>query len=453
MPAVSSPQQLAEYLDSARVRYHKLGVFDMDGVLRGKYVDREKLLSAAEKGMGFCDVVLGWDSADQLYDNTRLSGWHTGYRDAEVQLDLSTLRTIPFEPDTVLVLGGFAGDYAAACPRGLLRRVVDKARAMGFAVFAAGEYEFFLFDETPHSAREKGYRNLRPLTPGMFGYSVLRGSVHHELHRDLIDTMAGLDCALEGLHTETGPGVLEAAIRYDEALAAADKAALFKTFTKVVAQRRGLMATFMAKWSDDLPGQSGHIHMSLRDASGANVFFDPSAEHGMSATLRHFIGGQQRLMPELLALICPTVNAYRRLVPGMWAPTHSNWGVENRTTALRVIPAGAGGTRVEVRVAPADANPYLAMAAALASGLWGIEHQVEPPPPVGGNAYEDPGPGALPLPGTLGEAAAALRASEAAAQLLGDVFVDHFASTREWEDRQARRAVTDWDLARYFEII
>ncbi len=161
----------------------------------------------------------------------------------------------------------------------------------------------------------------------------------------------------------------------------------------------------------------------------------------------------QRLLPELLALVCPTVNAYRRLVPGMWAPTHSNWGVENRTTALRAIPAGPEGTRVEVRIAPADANPYLALAAALASGLWGIEHRVEPPPPVVGNAYEDPGAGARALPGTLGEAAAALRASEVAPALLGDVFVDHFAATREWEDRQARRAVTDWELARYFEII
>ena len=288
----------------------------------------------------------------------------------------------------------------------------------------------------------------------MFGYSVLRSSVHHELHHELMTTMEEMDIAIEGLHTETGPGVLEAAIRYDAAERAADKGALFKTFTKVLAQRRGLMATFMSKWSSDYPGQSGHIHISLRDsANGHNAFFDPDGEQGMSQLLRHFIAGQQQLMPQLLAMVCPTINSYRRLVPGMWAPTNSNWGIENRTTALRAIPSGPKGTRVEYRVAPADANPYLAIAAALASGLYGIEHELEPPPACEGNAYDDPGEGALPLPQSLREAATALRNSEAATELFGATFVDHFASTREWEDREARKAVTDWDLARYFEII
>ncbi len=450
----SSIQELEQHLDTEGIRHHKIGVFDIDGVFRGKYVNREKFLSALEKGLGFCDVVLGWDSADQLYDNTRVSGWHTGYRDAAVELDLRTARSLPFEPDTILVLGGFAGEYAQVCPRGVLQRIIEKARSMGFDPLASCEYEFFLFDETPQSVRDKGYRNLTPFTPGMFGYSVLRSSVHHELHHEILTTMEQLDCPIEGLHTETGPGVLEAALRYDAAERAADKGALFKTFMKVLAQRRGLMATFMSKWSSDYPGQSGHIHLSLRDTkTGDNAFFDEGAEHEMSPLMRHFVAGQVQLMPQLLAMVCPTVNAYRRLVPGMWAPTSANWGVENRTAAVRAIPGGPKGTRVEYRVAPADANPYLAIAAALASGLYGIEHELEPPPAVEGNAYEDPGSGSLSLPGTLREAAASLRNSKAASELFGDAFVDHFASTREWEDRESRKAVTDWDLARYFEII
>lgn len=453
-PRPTSAADLEVVLDQYGITKHKIGVFDIDGVLRGKYVDRSKFLSAAQKGFGFCDVVLGWDSADQLYDNATVSGWHTGYRDAPVLLDPTTARRLPFEPDTLLVLGGFAGDYEPVCPRGVLRRVLEKADAMGFAAKAALEYELFVFDETPHSAREKGYRNLRPLTPGMFGYSVLRNTVHHELYHELLDSMAAMDCEIEGLHTETGPGVIEAALRVDDALAAADKAALFKTFTKVLMQRRGLMATFMAKWSNDYPGQSGHIHVSLsHQQSGDSAFFDAQKPHKMSDTMRHFIAGQVRYMPDLLPMVCATVNAYRRLVPGMWAPTHANWGIENRTTAIRAIPGGAKSIRTEYRVGPADANPYLALAAALASGLRGIEEKLEPVPAAMGNAYEDPGEGAVALPGTLREATAALRKSETARALFGDTFVDHFAATRDWEDREARKHVSDWDLSRYFEII
>ena len=445
---------LDAYIDGHKVRHFKIGVIDIDGVFRGKYVNRDKLRSAVGSGFGFCDVVLGWDSNDQLYDKETVSGWHTGYRDAPVRLDLSSARRLPFEADTLLILGEFTGDYAGVCPRSLLRRVVEKADAMGFGVLAAAEYEFFLFDETPESVREKGYRDLRPFTPGMFGYSVLRNSVHHELYHELMDCMRDMDCELEGLHTETGPGVLEAALRYGEAFAMGDKASLFKTFTKVLCQRRGLMATFMAKCSNQYPGQSGHLHVSLVDKrSGENIFYDAADPQGLSRRMRQFASAQAQLMPEVLAMVCSTVNAYRRLVPGMWAPTHANWGIENRTTAIRVIEAGAKGTRSEYRVGPADANPHIALAAAIASGLWGIEHDVEPVAPAMGNAYENPGEHAARLPGTLGEAAAALKGSQRARELFGDAFVDHFALTRDWEDREHRKYVSNWDMQRYFEII
>jgi glutamine synthetase len=447
------PDKLIAFLDEEGIRFHKVGVFDIDGVFRGKYMDREKFESALRKGFGFCDVVLGWDSGDQLFDNTAVSGWHTGYRDAPVSLDLATVRRIPSEKDTILVIGQFDGDYAAVCPRRVLQRTVGKARQMGYSPLASLEYEFFLFNETPESARAKGYRDLEPLTPGMFGYSMLRSGVHAELYHDLLETMDALECPIEGLHTETGPGVIEAALRYDEALAAADKGALFKTFTKILAQRSGLMATFMAKWSNHYPGQSGHIHVSLEElGTGVNVLHDGDDPDGLSPIMRWFLAGQVVLLPELLPMTCATVNAYRRLVPGMWAPTHATWGIENRTTAIRAIPAGPKATRSEYRIGPADANPYLALAAALASGLWGIENQVELPPIVNGSAYDNAGD-AEPLPSSLAEATRRFAASKVARELFGDAFVDHFAATREWEDRQARKHVSDWDLARYFEII
>lgn len=443
-----SPVALEEYLDSERIGFYKVAVCDIDGVLRGKYMDRSKFSSAIRKGFGFCDAVVGWDSHDQLYDGAQLSGGHTGYRDAPVSLDLSTVRRLPFEENTALVLGNFQGSYAEACSRTILKRVAERAQSLGFSATAALEYEFFVFDETPDTVREKGYRNLKPFTPGMFGYSMIRSGVHSELYHDFLTKMLDFEVPIEGLHTETGPGVLEAAICYTDVMEAADRAALFKTFSKIFLQKHGLMATFMAKWHNDYPGQSGHIHLSLERDSKNAFFFD--GPDGMSDTFRHFVAGQVALLPELLAMVCSTVNSYRRLVPGFWAPTHANWGIDNRTTAVRAIVAGSA-SRSEYRIGPADANPHLAMAAALASGLYGIEHQLTCDP-VSGDAYENPG-NAEPLSSTLGEAARKFAASQVARQLFGDVFVDHFAHTRELEDRQGRRAVTDWDLARYFEII
>lgn len=452
--AVASAEDARRIVEARGLSHVKVGMFDIDGVMLGKYMGREKFFASLEKGFAFCDVVLGWDSKDELYDNVRFTGWHTGYPDAPLRIVPESCREVPAEGDMLLFLAEFEGPAEAICPRGLLRRVLARAEAMGFTARAALEYEFFLFQETPESVREKGFRNLRPFTPDMMGYSMLRSSVHGELYHELLAMAEAMDFPIEGLHTETGPGVLEAAIGVDEALAAADKGALFKTFTKVWAQRRGLMATFMAKWSPDYPGQSGHIHLSLRHAgSGASAFFDAAAPDRMSDLQRHFVAGQQALMPELLAMFAPTINSYTRLIPGFWAPTDATWGVENRTTALRVIPGSEASQRVEYRLGSADANPYLAMAAAIASGLWGIEQRLEPDPPVEGNAYDRQHPPHQALPRTLWDAAQRLRGCAPARDLFGDDFVEHFAATREWEERQFRRHITDWELDRYFEII
>ncbi|MBL0715870.1 MAG: glutamine synthetase [Desulfosarcina sp.] len=431
----------------------KIGVFDMDGVLRGKYMSRAKFLSSLEAGFGFCDVVLGWDLNDRLYDNVAYTGWHTGYPDTPVRILPASCRELGFEDNTLFFLGEFAAPGDAICPRGTLRRVLDRTRAMGFEAYVGFEYEFFVFAEAAHSIRAKHYRDLKPMAPGFFGYSVLRSSVHSEFYRELLAVCETMNFPLEALHEETGPGVLEAAIAVDQALAAADKAALFKTFTKIVAQRNQLLATFMAKWSPEWPGQSGHIHISLKDSDGQAVFCDPAAPHTMSDSMRHFVAGQQRLMPELLAMIAPTVNAFRRLIPGFWAPTEASWGIDNRTCALRVIPGSAKNQRVEYRIAAADANPYIVLAAALASGLWGIDNRIALEAPVVGNAYDQQFPEALQFPGTLWDAARRLRASEMAHDWFGSAFVDHFAATREWEEREFRKHITDWELERYFEII
>ena len=430
----------------------KVGVHDIDGVLRGKYLHVDKFNSALDGGMGFCDVVLGWDSNDQLYDNVAFTGWHTGYPDSTVRILPATCREIATEPGNLMFLCEFADKAEEICPRGLLRRVLARAAKLGFEVKAGFEYEFFVFAETAHSIRDKGYRNLRPISPGFFGYSTLRNSVLSDWHRDLLAMCETMDMGIEGLHTETGAGVIEAALRLSDGLEAADRAALFKLFTKVLAQKRDWLVTFMAKWSKDWPGCGGHIHVSLWK-DGKSAFFDERASRRMSRTMRQFVGGQQALMPEFLAMVAPTVNSYRRLIPGFWAPTASSWGVENRTTALRAIPGSAKSTRVEYRVAAADANPYLALAAAVASGLWGIEHKIDPGEPVVGNSYERKHPAKWQLPRTLMEAAGRLKSSKVARELFGAAFVDHYSATREWEEREFRKAITEWELDRYMEII
>ena len=426
-------------IEDRDLAFVKVGVFDIDGVLRGKYLSKDKFFSILETGFGFCDVVLGWDVNDQLYDTDSYTGWSNGYADAKVVPIIDSCRELPLEDNMLFFLLEFCDRAAHVCPRQTLKRVLKKAADMGMTATAACEFEFFLFNETPQSVREKNYRGLTTFTPGNFGYSVLRASVEHNFYEQLLALCEEMDMPIVGLHTETGPGVLEAAIAYDDALKAADKGALFKTFTKILAQKNDLMATFMAKWSKDVPGQSGHIHLSLKGKDGKSLFFDASKENNISDTMRHFIGGQQKLMPELLAMIAPTINSYTRMIPGFWAPTEASWGVENRTCALRAIPGSEHSQRVEYRISAADMNPHIAIAAALGSGLWGIENKIEPTPAIVGNAYTQEFPDELMLPKTLWDATQALKKSTVARELFGEAFVDQYVVTREWEERQFRK--------------
>jgi glutamine synthetase len=446
---------LVKDLESKGIERAKIGGYDIDGVLRGKYVSLDKLKSAIKGGFGFCDVIFGWDIADVLYDNAEVTGWHTGYPDAHAVLDLSTLRAIPWEPGVAAILADFRDEKGGphpACPRSLLRTVIARAEKLGYHPKFSVEYEFFLFRETPSSLHAKGFAGLEALSPGMFGYSWVREGQNAGLMRAIHDGMKAFDIDIEGLHTETGPGVYEAAIRYDDCLRAADKAALFKTAMKQIAFEQGLSVTFMAKWNADLPGSSGHIHQSLwKDER--NAFAAPDDPTGISKTMRQYIAGQIQLMPELTALISPTINSYKRYVPGVWAPLTASWGLENRTCALRVIGAhDATAARVEYRQSAADINPYIAMATCLGAGLYGIEHDLVPPPAASGDA-STPGEAARPLPRTLAEATSMLAASKAAREILGDAFVAHYVKTRDWEVRRYERAVTDWELKRYFEAI
>lgn len=448
--------QITQYLDDNKIERVKFAFADIDGVLRGKVIHRKKFLEGLESGFAFCDVVFGWDSADALYDNVKVTGWNTGYPDQLCNIDLFTFRVIPWQDNLPFFLADFSnanGSAQAACPRTLLKKVAAESIKMGYIPKFSQEFEWFNFKETPQTLADKGFTNLQPITPGMFGYSVIRPSLYADYNKDLFVLLSEFGIPLEGLHSETGPGVYEAAIIYDDILKAADNAVLFKTAVKEIAYKHGIMASFMAKWNENLPGCSGHIHQSLWNVdSTKNLFFNSDVTLNMSDLMKQYIAGQLYCLPHILPMYAPTINSYKRLVDGAWAPTTNTWGVENRTTAIRVINSGSKSSRIETRVAGSDTNPYLAMAAALASGLYGIKNQLslEESHTVG-NAYASNTH--QKLSSNLHEASLVMKDSAIAKELFGEDFVEHFTQTRIWEWRQFGKHVSDWELKRYFEII
>jgi glutamine synthetase len=437
--------------DSAKV---KVAASDIDGILRGKYLHKHKFFSAAEGGFGFCDVVFGWDSQDQCYDNTQVTGWQHGFPDALARIDLDTMRNVPWDGGVPFFLAEFInpdGSPYPVCPRQTLKRVLARAAKLGLQPMTGLEFEWFNFLETPQSWADKRGLDPTTLTPGMFGYSLLRMNANREYFNTLYDEMAAFGVPIESLHTETGPGVYEAAIEFSAALEAADRGILFKTGAKEIGHRFGIMPSFMAKWSARFPGCSGHIHQSLSDGS-RNVFFDAERDRGFSTVFESYIAGQLACLMEFAPMFWPTVNSYKRLVDGFWAPVKPTWGIDNRTASFRVITGGAKSTRLETRCPGADMNPYLASAAVLAAGLHGVEKglKLTTPPITGTNQGAENIPRA---PRSLIETTRIFQKSEIARDWFGDTFVDHFAATREWEWRQWQDAVTDWELKRYFEII
>jgi glutamine synthetase len=435
----------------------KVAVSDIDGVLRGKYIHKDKFLSAVEGGFGFCDVVFGWDMMDVTYDNTTLTGWHKGFPDALARLDLATYRTVPWDDGVPFFLGDFVENRQgkevplSICPRQVLKRVLARAAKLGLVPMCGLEFEWFNFRETPQSWADKMGVGPTPLTPGMFGYSLLRANGNREFFAALMNDLAAFGIPIEGLHTETGPGVYEAAIVFSEALEAADRGLLFKTAAKEIGARFGIMPSFMAKWNPQLPGCSGHVHQSLSDGR-RNVFHDAKRPYGMSRVFESYLAGQVDALMGMAPMFWPTINSYKRLVDGFWAPVKPTWGIDNRTASFRVIPGSPKSTRLETRCPGADVNPYLAVAAVLAAGLHGVEKglKLTAAPIHGTNQGAENIPRA---PRTLIETTRVFRQSDVARDWLGDDFVEHFAATREWEWRQWQDAVTDWEMKRYFEII
>ncbi|KAI0054028.1 glutamine synthetase/guanido kinase [Auriscalpium vulgare] len=393
-------------------------------------------------------------------------GLANGYRDLLASIDLSTYRRIPWENDVPFFLVSFLDpdtkEPISVDPRGVLKKTVEKAEQDGWSCYAGVEYEYFQFKETPQSLADKNFSSLQPLTPGMHGYSLLRTQLNNDYFHDIFDEATRFGCDIEGHHTETGPGVFETALAYTSARRMADNALLFKYLTKSIGMKYGIVPSFMAKPWGNLPGCSGHIHVSLRDKDGKNIFAVTPEElkTGREGAAYDELKYISQTAEYFLAGLVPTINGYKRLVGGeaFWAPNAVTYGYDSRAASVRVISPPSvplHATRFEIRVPGADMNAFFALSAIFALGLLGIEKKLPlPVAPLSHFTIEDKKAGKITmLPQSLEAATVKMMAPNSKArEALGNDFVDHFGGTREHEIKLWNQAVTTWEVERYLEL-
>jgi glutamine synthetase len=428
---------------------------DMYGRPVGKRVTADFFSShVAEHGIEACEYLLAVDVDMTPLPGYRFANWDTGYGDVVCRPDYATARLIPWLAGTALVIADLTdeeGGPVEVSPRQMLRHQLDRAATRGLRVDCATELEFFLFRDSYEAAAAAGWRGLTPHTSTIEDYQLLQTAREEYILRRVRNEMRAADIPVEFSKGEAGRGQHEVNVTYAGALETADRHLVFKNGIKEIAAQEGRAATFMAKWTMDDVGSSCHVHASLWDAeSGEPLMADQSHSSGLSVVGRQFLAGQLYAARELAWCAAPTVNSYRRYIAGSWAPTAAVWGEDNRTCGFRLVGQGAG-RRVESRIPGADVNPYVVLAATIAAGLYGIDHELDLPDPYPGNAYEAT---EVPrIPSTLVEAIDELRRSSVAAEAFGPDVHHHLLNTavQEWET--SNRHVTDWELARNFERI
>ena len=444
---------LDDFLANPDSRFATVAMTDFNGLLRGQMVSARSLKGIARNGMGMSPVTFALDPTDVVLNIPGVSDDTADFHDDPLVLDPSTARQLPWSKPghDLLVLSSYSGATADLCPRSLLTRVLERAGVEGLVPKYGMELEYTLFDETPESAREKGYRNLKTATPHKSHDLILYQVQQTEWYEAVAAMCEPLGINLAKMHEEIGGGFLEACIAAGTGLEPADQLVLLKNFIRALAQRQGRCVTFMPRWTEDADSQSIHLHVSLADKAGTSVFHDPARRNGMSQTFLHFIGGLQRYIGEMTLIFQPTVNSYRRFAPGTFAPPGLTWGYENRTTCFRIVGHDAGSIRVENRLPGADTNPYLTAAATIAAGVAGIMEEIEPEAEVIGNGYARDGAGPD-FARSMPEAIDRLRSSAFARNWLGDHFVEAFAASRQSQHDEFRKRVPDVELQRFFDL-
>ncbi|MEV0537767.1 glutamine synthetase family protein [Kitasatospora sp. NPDC050463] len=426
-----------------------LAMTDMQGRLQGKRIAAEYFLTdVVPNSAEGCGYLLAVDIDMNTVDGYRISSWDSGYGDLVLTPDLTTLRAVPWHPATVMVqcdVHHHDGRPVSVSPRQILRRQLDRLAEHGWHAYVGTELEFIVFRDSYEQAWDKDYHGLTPVNQYNVDYSILGTSRIEPLLRRLRNSMAGAGLTVESAKGECNPGQHEIAFKYGEALTTCDDHAVYKTGAKEIAAQEGVSLTFMAKYNER-EGNSCHIHLSLRDDQGRPVM-PGDGPHGFSRTMEHFLAGQLACLADFSLLLAPTVNAYKRYVPGSFAPTAIAWGRDNRTCALRVVGHGPS-LRFENRVPGGDVNPYLAVAALIAAGLHGIEHRLPLEAEFTGNAYASEAPR---VPSGLRDAIDAFERSKPAAEAFGTDVVEHYTHAGRTELAAYEAAVTDWERRRGFE--
>ncbi len=448
-PRMLSVEELTEAITADEVDSVILAFTDMQGRLQGKVIHGRFFLdSVLSHGTEACNYLLAVDTDMNTVDGYSLTSWETGYGDMEFELDASTIRRVPYLEKTVMVqadLNTTDGAPVPVAPRAMLRAQQERAAAMGLRALAGTELEFLIFDTSYEDASLGDYRNLVPANQYNVDYSVLGSMRVEPLLRDIRNAMYEAGMTVESAKGECNFGQHEIAFKYDDVVTTGDNHTFYKLSAKHMASQRGRSVTFMAK-PNHRDGSSCHIHMSLRGLDGGLAFWDAQQER-RTALYDHFIAGVLATMREFTLFYAPNINSYKRFAEGTFAPTTVAWGRDNRTCAVRLVGEGPSA-RMENRVPGADANPYLAMAAMLAAGLYGIEHELELPPMVEGNAYTS---GAARVPDTMAEARELFASSTVARELFGDEVVEHYTHYADIELSQFNSTVTDWEVRRGFE--
>lgn len=425
---------------------------DMQGRLMGKRFHGVNFVQSSFQETHCCNYLLATDLEMATPDGYASTSWQSGYGDYIMKPDLSTIRPVPWLDATALVLcdvlDHHTNEPVSHSPRAILQKQITKLSSLGFNAKMATELEFFLFEESFDNIRKSGFRNLKPISDYNEDYHILQTTKEEGVMRPIRNYLFEAGLPIENTKGEAEAGQEELNIRYSSAMDCADYHSIAKHAVKEIAWQKGHAASFLPKWDKDRVGSSSHIHQSLwRD--GKPAFYDPSAKHGMSNLMRHYMAGLIKYAPEYIYFLAPYINSYKRFSKGTFAPTKTVWSIDNRTAGFRLCGEGTEGVRVECRIGGSDLNPYLAQAVMLAAGIKGIEETMELSPATTGDVYEDKK--ATKIPNTLRSAIEKLRSSVFLREALGDDVIDHYVRAGDWEQEEFDRVVTDWEIARGFE--